>query len=121
MTKKSIVHLIFCTRLDNLCSDYINKINIINKNRFLTHQSLQDPLALVVGAVIRQDAPVDQNQPVQEQPGAEPEQSEHQGSPTGPQPEAQPPEQAQTPAETPSSRHQSSREHAEKTCPKSSK
>lgn len=78
----------------------------------VTHQSLQDPLALVVGAVVGQDAPVDQNQAVQEQPGAEPEQSEHQGPPTGPEPEAQPPQQAQpAAAATPSPRHQASREH----------
>lgn len=61
----------------------------------MTHQSLQDPLALVVGAVVRHDAPVDQDQAVQEQPGAKPEQSEHQGPTAGPEPEAQPPEQAQ--------------------------
>lgn len=55
---------------------------------------------------------MDQNQTVQEQPGAEPEQSEHQGPPTGPQPEAEPPEQAEPAAAAPpSTRHQASRQH----------
>lgn len=80
----------------------------------MTHQSVQDPLALVVGAVVGQDAPVDQNQAVQEQPGAEPEQSEHQSPPAGPQLETQPPEQAQPAATTPSAGHQASRQHAAK-------
>lgn len=75
----------------------------------LTHQSLQDPLALVVGAVVGQDAPVDQNQAVQEHPGAEPEKNEHQGPPTRPHPEAQPPQQAEPATSTPSTRQQSSR------------
>lgn len=83
----------------------------------LTHQPLQDPLALVVGAEVRQDGPVDQNQTVQEQPGPEPEQSEDQGPPTRPQPEAQPPEQAQAAAATtPSAGHQPSREHGGGCC-----
>lgn len=59
---------------------------------------------------------MDQNQAVQEQPGAEPEQSEHQGPPTGPQPEAQPPEQAQPPTAAPSAWHQSSGEHGGGRC-----
>ena len=54
---------------------------------------------------------MDQNQTVQEQPGAEPEQSEHQGPPTGPQPEAEPPEQAEPAAAPPSARHQASGQH----------
>ncbi len=78
----------------------------------VTHQPLQDPLALVVGAVVRQDAPVDQNQAVQEQPGAEPQQSEHQRPPAWPQPETQPPQQAQaTATATPPTWPQSSRKH----------
>lgn len=74
------------------------------KPHHVTHQSLQDPLALVVGAVVGQDGPVDQNQAVQEHPGTEPEQSEDQGPPAGPHPEAQPPEQAEPATSTPSTR-----------------
>lgn len=84
-----------------------------NKQDCLTHQPLQDPLALVVGAVVGHDAPVDQNQAVQEQPGAEPEQSKHQGPPTGPSPEAQAAEQAWPATTTPTTWHQSSREHCD--------
>lgn len=54
---------------------------------------------------------MDQNQAVQENPGAEPQQSEHQRPPTGPHPEAQPPEQAEPPGPSPSSGQQSSWEH----------
>lgn len=74
------------------------------KLHHVTHQSLQDPLALVVGAVVRQDGPVDQNQAVQEHPGPEPEQNEHQGPPAGPHPETQPPEQAEPATSTPTTR-----------------
>lgn len=81
------------------------------KLKHVTHQSLQDPLALVVGAVVGQDGPVDQDQAVQEHPGAEPEQNEHQGPPTGPHPETQPPEQAEPAAATPTGRHRAARCH----------
>lgn len=54
---------------------------------------------------------MDQNQAVQENPGAEPQQSEHQRPPTGPHAEAQPPEQAEPPGPSPSAGQQPSREH----------
>lgn len=75
-------------------------MKISNKD-CLTHQSLQDPLALVVVAVVGHDAPVNQNQAVQEQPGAEPEESKQQRPPTGPPPEAEATEQARPAATTP--------------------
>lgn len=86
-------------------------VNLYKNTELNTHQPLQDPLALVVGAVVRHDAAMDQNQTVQEQPGAEPEQSKHQGPPTRPAPEAQAPEQAGPTAATPATRPRSSREH----------
>lgn len=76
-----------------------------------THQSLQDLLALFIRAEIRQDAPVDQNQTIQKQPGPEPEQSEDQGPPAGPHPEAQPPQQAQPASPAPRARRRSSGQH----------
>lgn len=77
-----------------------------------THQALQDPPALVLRAEVGQDAPVDQNQTVQDQPGPEPEQGEDQGPPTGPQLQAEPPEEAPPPAAAPGARRRSSREHS---------
>lgn len=62
----------------------------------LTYQPLQDPLALVIGAVVGQNPPVHQNQAVQEQPRPKPEQSKEQRPPPGPQPEPKPPENAES-------------------------
>lgn len=93
-----------------------------------THQTLQDPPALGVAAVVRQDPSVDQNQAVQEHPGAKPEQGQDQGPLTGPHPQAQPAQQRRCAASTSSSstRQQTAGEHgcceaSEKTAPQDGK
>ena len=65
-----------------------------------SYQSVQDPPALVIGAVVREEGPVDQNQAVEEDPGAEPEQGEDQRAPPA-ESEAQPAQHAAPPRSTP--------------------
>lgn len=78
----------------------------------LTHQLLQDPPGPGVAAVVRQDPSVDQNQAVEEHPGAEPEQSEDQGPLAGAHPQAQPVHQRRsTTLRSSSTRQQTAGEH----------
>lgn len=56
-----------------------------------THQAAQDVEALVVSAVVGQQAALHQHQTIEEDPGAKPQQCEEQRPPTG----AQPPQEAQ--------------------------